>query len=181
MHPHTSPEQRQRQPKEISVSEEPWRAGGTPCKGPSHQEKTRRLGGLGFGAGQGTQALSGPREMPGRGSEEGEGTRRSFWGDPLPVISSTQKPGTEASLSSKAAQHRRRKRTRCQPRFLTGPKFFPIPFLFPCGPHPRSPERSVGGRKRGSSAVRSSEGQLFYAAVGGSGGCGGFDLIQAPK
>lgn len=38
---------------------------------------------------------------------------RAFWGDPLPVIRSTPKARTEASLSSKVAQRRTRKGTRC--------------------------------------------------------------------
>lgn len=124
--------------------EEPLRAG---SKDPSHQEKIRRFGRLGFGAGQATQAVSGPRETPGRGSKEGKDARRSFWGDPLPVISSTPKIGTESGLRPKAAQHRRRKGTRCQPRFLTCPKPFPIPFLFPCSPHPSAPSGISGGQE----------------------------------
>lgn len=45
---------------------------------------------------------------------------------------------------------------------------------------PLAPAEISGGQEARFQCSAPSDGQLFYAAVGGSGGCG-FDVIQAPK
>lgn len=52
LYPHTSPERRQRQPKEMGVGEEALRSRGRTCgKGPSSQGQAQRLVGGGAGCG----------------------------------------------------------------------------------------------------------------------------------
>lgn len=99
------------------------------------------------------QGLSGPGDIPSKGSKEGEGTGKSYRNDLLPVIWSPSNPGPERlSLPpGNTAQEKKGHRTLAQVSGST-PKTFPSSSPFPCSPHPPgSPERSVGGRKRGPS------------------------------
>lgn len=61
------------------------------------------------------------------------------------------------------------------------PKVFSHPLPLSLRPTPLEAREISGGQEARFQHCAPSEGQLFYAAVGGSGGCCGFDLIQAPK
>lgn len=57
------------------------------------------------------QGLSGPVEIPGKGSKEGEEARKSFWGDPFPVPGAPQRLAPRGQPQLPGAQHSRRKGT----------------------------------------------------------------------
>ena len=56
-----------------------------------------------------------------------------------------------------------------------------ILFPLPRSPHPRAAGEISWGQEASFHPSAPSAGQLLCAAAGGSGGCGGFDLFQAPQ
>ena len=96
------------------------------------------------------------------------------------MIRSISKTDGVASLSPEAAQHRRKGPGFAQ---VSDSRLQPFHILFPLprSPHPRAAGEIRWGQEASIQPSAPSEGQLLCAAAGGSGGCGGFDLFQAPK